>query len=51
MENYVKTCIAVRPHHVGQPEVSFTTPDANISRKANHRIGHSVTLSCGSLGV
>lgn len=36
----------VRPHHVGQRDVSFTTPEANMSLKSNQRISQKVTRSC-----
>lgn len=38
--------IPVRPHHVGQREVSFTTPEANMSLKSNQRSSQNVTRSC-----
>ncbi len=35
----------MRSHQVGQREISFTTPEANISRNNNHRTSHRVTPS------
>lgn len=36
----------VRPHHVGQRDVSLTTPDANMSLKSNQRMSQKVKRSC-----
>lgn len=33
------------PHHVGQRDVSLTTPEANISLNSNQRINQKVTRS------
>lgn len=38
--------VPVRPHQVGQRDVSFTTPEANMSLKSNQRISQKVTRSC-----
>lgn len=34
-------------YHVGQPEVSLTTPDANINLNNSHLTNHRLGTSCG----
>ena len=38
--------IPVRPHHVGQRDMSFTTPEANMSLKSSQRVSQKVRRSC-----
>jgi hypothetical protein len=38
---------AVKVHHLGQPEVNFTTPEANIKRNKSQRINQKVKAFCG----
>lgn len=40
------TQLPVRPHQVGQREVSLTTPEANISLNSSQRTNQKVTGSC-----
>lgn len=36
----------MRPHHVGQRDVSLTTPEANINLNSSQRTNQKVTRSC-----
>ena len=48
--NMLHSCLfvysPVKPHQVGQSDVNFTMPEANISRKSNHRTNHIIKPSC-----
>ena len=46
VDAHTHTHTPVRPHQVGQREVSLTTPDANMSLKRSQRSSQKVTRSC-----